>query len=174
MRRRVWRRAKKRTAVIKGKTNKLLLLGREGSCGWGHLLEEGEGEVEERATGRSRPGQRLHGPVAAVLTLSDLRPTLTSTMNLTTHAPLSLFALRFTTLVRAMSSIRLLRPLPQTKSSSTALSTMFVPPPGLCLHAQPRVLPRLSYCSPTLSPFWLQQQASTSESSPYSSIHTRW
>ena len=47
-----------------------------------YLPEEEEGEVEERATFRSRPGQRLHGPVAAVLALSDLRLTLSSTMNL--------------------------------------------------------------------------------------------
>ena len=120
-----------------------------------YLPEEEEGEVEERATFRSRPGQRLHGPVAAVLTLSDLRPTLSSTMNLTTHAPLSLFALRFTTLVRVTSSNHLLRPLPQTKSSSTALSTMFVPPPGLCLYAQPRarVRPRLSRTARLYSPY---------------------
>ena len=109
MRRRVWRRAKKITAVIKWKTKTLLLLGREGSCGWEYLPEEGEGEVdlEERAICRSRPGQRLHGPVAAALALSDLRPILSSTMNLITHVPLSLFALRFTTLVRVISSNRL-------------------------------------------------------------------
>ena len=133
MRRRVWRRAKKRTAVIKGKTKKLLLLGREGSCGWEYLPEEGEGEVEERATCRSRPGQRLHGPVAAVLALSNLKLTLSSTMNLITHLPLSLFALRFATLVRAMSGDRLLKRLPPIESGNTALSTMFVPLPGLCL-----------------------------------------
>ena len=44
MRWRVWRRAKKRTALIKGRKT-LVLLGREGGCGWEYLSEEGEGEV---------------------------------------------------------------------------------------------------------------------------------
>ena len=133
MRRRVRRRAKKRIAVITGKASKSLLLGREGSCGWEYLSEEGEGEVEERDFSFA-PWASAARPGAAVLPLSDLRSTLSSTtMNLITHVPLSLFNLRFATLVRAMSGNSLLKRLPPIESGNTALSTMFVPLPGLCL-----------------------------------------
>ena len=55
---------------------------------------------------------------------------------------LSLFALRLATPVRAMSGSRLRKRMPPTRSGSTALSTMFVPPHHLCLSARPRVRDR--------------------------------
>ena len=98
-----------------------------------YLPEEEEGEVEERDFSFA-PWASAARPGAAVLALSDLRSTLSSTtMNLITHVPLSLFNLRFATLVRAMSGNSLLKRLPPIESGNTALSTMFVPLPGLCL-----------------------------------------
>ena len=75
-------------------------------------------------------------------TSSDLRPTISSTLTLITHVPLSLFALRLATPARAMSGSRLRKHMHPIRSGSTALFTMFVPPHRPCLSARPRVRDR--------------------------------